>query len=61
MDTSERDSETGQELSRIAGSIEDEQYDKATAAIEILRSTLGEFPELVRLQTRIDRIRLLGE
>ena len=61
MGTSERDSKTGQELSRIAGSIEDEQYDKATAAIETLRSTLGEFPELVRLQTRIDRIRLLGE
>ena len=61
MGTSERDSETEQKLSRIAGSIEDEQYDKATAAIETLRSTLGEFPELVRLQTRIDRIRLLGE
>ena len=61
MGASERDSETEQELSRIAGSIEDEQYDKATAAIETLRSTLGEFPELVRLQTRIDRIRLLGE
>ncbi len=61
MGASERDSKTEQELSRIAGSIEDEQYDKATAAIETLRSTLGEFPELVRLQTRIDRIRLLGE
>lgn len=61
MGASERDSETEQELSRIAGSIEDEQYDKATTAIETLRSTLGEFPELVRLQTRIDRIRLLGE
>ena len=61
MGTSERDSETEQELSSIAGSIEDEQYDKATAAIETLRGTLGEFPELVRLQTRIDRIRLLGE
>lgn len=61
MGASERDSKTERELSRIAGSIEDEQYDKATAAIETLRSTLGEFPELVRLQTRIDRIRLLGE
>ena len=61
MGTSERDSKTEQELSSIAGSIEDEQYDKATTAIETLRSTLGEFPELVRLQTRIDRIRLLGE
>ena len=61
MGASERDSETEQELSRIAGSIEDEQYDKATAAIETLRTALGEFPELVRLQTRIDRIRLLGE
>ena len=61
MGTSERDSKTRQELSRIASSIEDEQYDKATAAIETLRTALGEFPELVRLQTRIDRIRLLGE
>ena len=61
MDTNERDSKTEQELSRIAGSIEDEQYDKATAAIETLRTALGEFPELIRLQTRIDRIRLLGE
>ena len=61
MGTSERDSKTGQELSHIASSVEDEQYDKATAAIETLRTTLGEFPELVRLQTRIDRIRLLGE
>ena len=61
MDASERDPETKQELSCIADLIEDEQYDKATTAVETLRSTLGEFPELVRLQTRIDRIRLLEE
>lgn len=41
--------------------IENEQYDKATEAIYILRQQVGEFTELVRLQTRIDRIRLLGE
>ena len=61
MDASERDSDTKQELSRIEDMIDEEQYDEATAAIDTLRSTLGEFPELVRLQTRIDRIRLLEE
>ena len=61
MDANERDSDTKQELSRITGMIDEEQYDEATAAIDTLRSTLGEFPELVRLQTRIDRIRLLEE
>ena len=61
MDANERDSDTKQKLSRIADLIDEEQYDKATTAIDTLRNTLGEFPELVRLQTRIDRIRLLEE
>ena len=61
MDTGERDSKIKQELRHIDDLIEEEQYDKATIAIEVLRSGLGEFPELVRLQTRIDRIRLLEE
>jgi predicted ATP-binding protein involved in virulence len=60
MGVDERQTETKQELARIADLIEDEQYDEATAAITTLHDTLGEFPELVRLQTRIDRIRLLG-
>ena len=61
MDADERDSDTKQKLSRIEDLIDEEQYDDATAEIDRLRSTLDEFPELVRLQTRIDRIRLLEE
>lgn len=61
MDAAERSPETEQGLTRIADLIESEQYDEATLAIETLRDSIGEFPELVRLQTRINRIRLLGE
>ena len=61
MGAGERKIETRLELDRIAKMIEDEHYDEATAAIEVLRNQLGDFPELVRLQTRIDRIRLSGE
>jgi predicted ATP-binding protein involved in virulence len=61
MNTPERDAETKQKLASIADLIENEQYDKATEAIYTLRQQVGEFTELVRLQTRIDRIRLLGE
>ncbi|AFZ20485.1 AAA family ATPase [Allocoleopsis franciscana] len=61
MEASERDIETKQKLKRIADLIEDEEYDRATDAIDDLRVEVGEFPELVRLQTRIDRIRLLGD
>lgn len=61
MDANERDPETKQKLDRITDLIDDEHYDDATTEIEELLTKLGEFPELVRLQARIDRIRLLGE
>ncbi len=61
MGVDERNPETKQELRRIADLIENEAYDNATEAIDVLRNRLGEFPKLVRLQTRIDRIQLLGE
>jgi len=61
MGVEERDTETLQQLKIIENLIEDEEYDEATVAIDALRSKLGEFPYLVRLQTRIDRILLLGE
>ena len=61
MDAPTRNSETEQELKRIANLIETEDYDEATDAIDTLREDIGEFPELVRLQTRIDRLQLLGE
>lgn len=61
MDASDRDQETENKLDEISQLIKNEEYDKATDKIDILRDEIGEFPELVRLQTRIDRIRLLGE
>jgi predicted ATP-binding protein involved in virulence len=61
MGAATRDSATEKALSRIADMIENEQYDEATDVIDTIRDKIGEFPDLVRLQTRIDRIRLLGE
>jgi uncharacterized protein HemY len=60
MGATTRHTETTLELQRIADLIEAEDYDEATDAIDILRETIGEFPELVRLQTRIDRFQMLG-
>jgi predicted ATP-binding protein involved in virulence len=61
MGAATRDSATEKALSSIADMIENEEYDEATDEIDVIRDKIGEFPELVRLQTRIDRIRLLGE
>jgi predicted ATP-binding protein involved in virulence len=59
MASSERDIETQQELERIEAMIQNRRFPEATEAIKTL-SELGQFPELVRLQTRIDRISRLG-
>lgn len=61
MDASDRDRETEKNLEEISQLIKNEKYDEATDKIDQLRERVGEFTELVRLQTRIDRIRLLGE
>lgn len=61
MGVTERDAETLLKLAQIEELIEDEQYDSATAAIDTLRAKLGEFPELVGLQTRIDMIEFLSD
>jgi predicted ATP-binding protein involved in virulence len=61
MDASERDAETKKTLKKITELIEDGDFEDAVDKIDDLRSEVGEFPELVRLQTRIDRIRILGE
>jgi predicted ATP-binding protein involved in virulence len=61
MGTTTRHTETTLELKRIADLIETEDYDAATDAIDILRDQIGEFPELVRLQTRVDRFQMLAE
>lgn len=61
MGTTTRNIPTENELKRIAKLIDQEEYDPATDAIDALRDSLGEFPELVRLQARIDRFQLLAE
>ncbi len=61
MGVDERDADTKQKLQQIEEMIEAEQYDVATAQIDSLRSTIGEFPELVSLQTRIDMIMFLSD
>jgi predicted ATP-binding protein involved in virulence len=60
MDAPTRNSQTEAELQRIADLVEAEDYEQATEAIDTLRTAIGEFPELVRLQARIDRFQLLG-
>jgi len=61
MGSSERDEETRQNLKEIEDLIETEQYEKATHKIKQLRSEIGDFPELVGLQTRIDVIDFLSD
>lgn len=61
MDVPERNEPTQEELDAIENLIEAEEYDAALARIEQLRQNLGEFADLVDLQTRIDMIRFLAE
>ena len=61
MNTDERDEQTKSDLKCIARLIEEEQYTDAEQEITRVRSKVGDFAELVRLQTRIDRIRLLSK
>ncbi len=61
MGAATRHTGTTLELEHIADLIEAEDYDEAIDAIDLLREKRGEFPELVRLQTRIDRFQMLGE
>ena len=61
MGVDERDTETKTKITHIETLIEDDAYEEATAAIDALRREIGEFPELVGLQTRIDMINFLSE
>lgn len=60
MGTEERNSETGRRLDTISDLIEDEQYAEAAAEINRLRADIGDFPDLVMLQARLDRLQILG-
>ncbi|MEH2318852.1 AAA family ATPase [Nostoc sp.] len=61
MHVDDRKSLINDELVKITQMIKQEQYDQATDKIDALGIQVGAFPELVRLQSRIERIRLLGE
>lgn len=60
METPERDINTQKTLEHIESLIAQRNFPEATEKINSLRE-LGQFPELVRLQTRIDRISRLGK
>lgn len=60
METPERDINTQKTLEDIESLIAQRNFPEATEKINSLRE-LGQFPELVRLQTRIDRISRLGK
>jgi predicted ATP-binding protein involved in virulence len=61
MGTQKRNSQVDQKLEDISLLIEDEQYDQAQIWLDELRSELKDFPDLVKLQTRLDRMRLIGD
>lgn len=61
METDERDPKTNEELKAIADLVEKEEYVEAQQKIDALRDELGDFTELIRLQTRIDRFSILKE
>jgi predicted ATP-binding protein involved in virulence len=61
MGTDDRKSEVLEIISRIAKLIEDEKYDKALTLIESSQQKYGPSAEVIKLQARIDRIRMIGE
>jgi len=60
METSERDRNTQERLEHIESLIQNRKFSEANQEINSLLE-LGNFAELVRLQTRIDRISRLGK
>jgi predicted ATP-binding protein involved in virulence len=61
MKAAERDEKTEEQLQQIEDLIEAERYEEATAQIDLLRQKVGEFPDLVSLQARVDMILFLSE
>jgi predicted ATP-binding protein involved in virulence len=61
MGVDEREPETQRMLEQIEALIEAEEYDQAVAQIDNLRQKIGEFPDLVSLQARIDMIMFLSD
>jgi predicted ATP-binding protein involved in virulence len=61
MDTSDRNILVAQQLEDIADLIEEEHYDQAQEEIDRLREHMPSDLELVKLQTRLNRLQILAE
>jgi predicted ATP-binding protein involved in virulence len=61
MGTSDRKKKYSQQLERISKLINNKDFSQARDNINILRSEIGDFPELVKLETRLHRILTLGK
>ncbi len=60
MNAPDRNPDVDRKLDQIGDLIEDEEFEQAAEAINSLRNEIGDFPELVKLQARLDRYQLLG-
>lgn len=61
MGTSNRNKEFAQDLGKIADLIDEEKFEQANEQIMQLRKQIPSDPELVKLQTRLDRLQILGK
>jgi len=60
MGVSDRPLEVAEALTRISDAIRDERYSDAKNEIERVRREYGKFPEIVRLETKWERLRTLS-
>ena len=60
MGTADRNPDIDRKLDEIGDLIEDEKFEQAAEEINKLRNEIGDFPQLVMLQARLDRFQLLG-
>lgn len=61
MGTEERNEATTQKLDQISDLLEEGAYEQAAELIDALREQIPSDPTLARLQTRLDRLQILGE
>lgn len=60
MGDTDRNRAIVQKLDDISELIEENKFEQAESAINELREQIGDFPALVRLQTRLERLQILG-
>lgn len=60
MGDTDRNRAIAQKLDNISELIEDDKFEQAESEINDLREQIGDFPALVRLQIRLERLQILG-